>query len=105
MTAETIVPVPAEWSARAKVNAAQYADMYRRSLDDPDGFWTEHGRRLDWIAPFATVSRWSFDGTDFGIKLFEGGVLHFSANCIDRHLATNANPLPLTRNPEHTKPP
>src|SRR3546814_3115886 len=61
MTAETIVPVPAEWSARAKVNAAQYADMYRRSLDHPDGFWTEHGRRLYWIAPFATGSRWSFD--------------------------------------------
>src|SRR3546814_8783173 len=86
VSAETVIPVPAEWAARAKVDTARYAEMYRQSLGDPDAFWLEHGRRIDWIKPFTKVSNWSFDEADFGIKWFEDGVLNVSANCLDRHL-------------------
>src|SRR3546814_14969321 len=68
VSAETVIPVPAEWAARAKVDTARYAEMYRQSLGDPDAFWLEHGRRIDWIKPFTKVSHWSFDEAYFGIK-------------------------------------
>ncbi len=101
MSVETIIPVPADWSARAKVNAAKYAEMYRHSLDDPEGFWTDQSRRIDWIKPFSKVSESSFNEDDFGIKWFEDGVLNVSANCIDRHLADGADDIAIIWEPDH----
>ena len=48
-------PVPQEWKARAFVDDAKYREMYQRSIDDPDGFWAEHGKRIDWMTPFTKV--------------------------------------------------
>jgi acetyl-CoA synthetase len=83
----TIHPVPAEWAARAYVDAAGYAAKYARSIDDPEGFWREESGRLDWIKPWTRLSDCSFDEADFGIKWFADGTLNVSANCLDRHLA------------------
>ncbi len=60
------------------------------SLDDPDGFWAEHGRRLDWIKPFTKVRNASFEG-DVRIAWYEDGTLNASYNCIDRHLPKRAD--------------
>jgi hypothetical protein len=49
---EKIYDVPAEWSKRALVDTAKYQEMYARSIKDPDGFWGEHGKRIDWTKPF-----------------------------------------------------
>ena len=84
---ETLYPVPADWARRAHVDAAGYADRYRQSIADPEGFWREEARRIDWITPFTRVRNASFDAQDFGIRWFEDGVLNVSANCLDRHLA------------------
>jgi acetyl-CoA synthetase len=65
--------------------------MYAASLADPDAFWAEHGRRLDWIAPFTRVKNASFDSHDVSIRWFEDGVLNVAANCVDRHLATRGD--------------
>ncbi len=51
----------AETVARAHVNAAQYAAMYAASIADPDAFWGEQGRRIDWIRPYTKVKNTSFD--------------------------------------------
>jgi acetyl-CoA synthetase len=82
---------PAETVARAFVDAEGYARMYAASIADPDAFWGEHGRRLDWIKPFTRVKNTSFDYHNVSIKWFEDGKLNVSSNCIDRHLATRGD--------------
>ncbi|HEX5320181.1 MAG TPA: acetate--CoA ligase [Stellaceae bacterium] len=73
-----------------KVSEADYLRLYDESLADPDWFWREHGKRLDWIKPYTKVANASFaDGVS--IKWFEDGVLNACANCVDRHLATRGN--------------
>ena len=82
---------PAEVVARAYVDAEGYARMYADSIADPDAFWGEQGRRLDWIKPFTRVKNTSFAYDGVSIKWFEDGKLNVSANCIDRHLATRGD--------------
>ena len=82
-----IHPVPAEWAERAYVDAATYAEKYRRSIKEPEAFWREESARLDWIKPWTKLSNSSFDEASFGIEWFADGVLNVSANCLDRHLA------------------
>ena len=81
--------------ARAKVNAAQYEEMYARSVADPDGFWAEQAKRIDWIKPPTRIKNTSFAYPDVSIKWFEDGVLNVSANCIDRHLPTRADQVAI----------
>ncbi|MEZ5737684.1 MAG: acetate--CoA ligase [Novosphingobium sp.] len=83
----TIHPVPAEWAERAYVDAAAYAEKYRRSIEDPEAFWREESKRLEWIRPWTTLSNCSYDEAAFGIEWFSDGALNVSANCLDRHLA------------------
>ena len=82
----TTHPVPAEWAARAYVNAQGYADLYRRSIEQPEAFWREQSARIDWIKPWSKLSRCSYNEADFGIEWFSDGTLNVSANCLDRHL-------------------
>ena len=88
---EKTYPVPAEWAKRAYVDDVKYKAMYEHSIKDPDGFWGEHGKRVDWIKPFSKVKNTSYDQKNVSIKWFEDGVLNVSANCVDRHLAKRAN--------------
>ncbi len=83
--------VPAEWAKRAWVNSAKYEEMYKRSVTDPEGFWAEHGKRIDWFKPFSKVKNTSFDAKNVSIKWFEDGVTNVAHNCIDRHLPKRAN--------------
>ena len=69
----------------------QYQAMYKESVENPDAFWAEHGKRIDWIKPFTKVKNTSFNKDDLHIKWFEDGTLNVSANCIDRHLAEHAD--------------
>jgi len=77
--------------ARTRTTAAQYEEMYARSLSDPDGFWKEMSQRIDWIKPPTKIKNTSYTYPDISIKWFEDGVLNISANCVDRHLATRAD--------------
>ncbi|SKA35502.1 acetate--CoA ligase [Consotaella salsifontis] len=79
------IAVKEEWRQRALITAEEYQAWYRRSVEDPDGFWAEHGKRIDWMKPFTKVKNTSF-APDVSIKWFEDGTLNVSANCIDRHL-------------------
>ncbi|MCB1504082.1 MAG: acetate--CoA ligase [Hyphomicrobiaceae bacterium] len=83
---EKVYPVPAEWKSRAWVDNDKYLEMYNRSVSDPEGFWGEMGKRLDWIKPYTKVKNTSFDPANVSIKWYEDGVLNVSSNCIDRHL-------------------
>jgi acetyl-CoA synthetase len=85
------IHVKDEWKARAKLTDDQYQDWYRRSVEDPDGFWGEHGKRLDWIKPYERVKNTSFAPGNIDIRWFEDGTLNVAANCIDRHLETRGD--------------
>jgi acetyl-CoA synthetase len=91
----TIHPVPPEWAERAYVDAAGYAEKYRRSIEDPQAFWAEEAARLDWIRPWTKVSETSFAEADFGIEWFADGTLNVSANCLDRHLAERGDTVAI----------
>jgi acetyl-CoA synthetase len=84
-----IYEIMPEFARRARVDATRYAADYARSVADPDGFWGEVGRRLDWIKPFTQVKDVSFQLEDFRIRWYADGELNVSANCLDRHLATH----------------
>ncbi|TWB16993.1 acetyl-coenzyme A synthetase [Nitrospirillum amazonense] len=90
MSNNTLFPVPDAVAADAWVDATKYQQMYDRSISDPDGFWGEHGRRLDWIQPYTKVKNTSFTG-DISIRWYEDGVLNACANCVDRHLPARAD--------------
>ena len=88
---EKTYPVTSDWAKRAFVDATRYEQMYRASVDAPDAFWGEHGKRLDWIEPFTKVKNASFAPGAVDIRWFEDGVLNVAANCVDRHLATRGD--------------
>ena len=88
---EKVYGVPAEWAKRAFIDDARYQEMYRRSISDPDGFWGEHGKRIDWSKPYTKVRNASFDPHKVAIKWFEDGETNVAYNCVDRHLPERAN--------------
>ena len=68
-----------------------YQKMYAESVADPDAFWAEHGKRVDWIKPYSQVSDVSYDANDLHIKWYGDGTLNAAANCLDRHLETRGD--------------
>jgi len=88
MSGRTVIPISAHQEV-GKVSEADYFRLYERSVRDPDGFWAEHGKRIDWIRPFTKVRNVSFKG-DVKIAWYEDGTLNASYNCIDRHLPQRA---------------
>jgi len=85
MSDEIFYP-PANIVENTFISAEQYEQKYLRSIKDPDGFWGEEARRLDWITPFTKVKNTSFEYPDISVKWFEDGELNVAANCLDRHL-------------------
>jgi acetyl-CoA synthetase len=75
-----------EIEARALMKEDQYFDWYKQSIDDPEAFWAEHGKRIDWIKPYTKVKDVSYAKEDLHIKWFEDGELNVCYNCVDRHL-------------------
>jgi acetyl-CoA synthetase len=92
---ETLFKVPEDWSAAAYVDDAKYQEMYARSLRDPESFWGEHGKRIDWIKPYTRVKRTSFAPGNVSIEWFGDGTTNVSLNCIDRHLARRADQVAI----------
>ena len=91
MTDDHIFPVPEAVAKAAWADNTKYLDMYQASIDDPDAFWGEHGKRMDWIKPYTQVKDVNYHTPGVSIKWFANGTLNASVNCIDRHLSTRAN--------------
>jgi acetyl-CoA synthetase len=88
MSGRTVIPISAHPQV-GKISEAEYFRLYEQSLADPDRFWADHGKRIDWIKPFSKVRNAAFDG-DVHIAWYEDGTLNASYNCIDRHLPKRA---------------
>jgi acetyl-CoA synthetase len=83
---EKVYEIPADWTKRAYADDAKYKAMYERSVKDPNGFWAEQAKRIDWIKPFTIIKHTSFDPHNVYIRWFEDGTLNVAYNCLDRHL-------------------
>ena len=91
MTDKQVYPVTPEVAQHALINKDQYQAMYKQSIENPDQFWAEHGKRVDWIKPFTKVKNTTYDYNALSIKWFEDGELNASANCLDRHLESRGD--------------
>ena len=99
MTDTTYAP-SAEMAAAAHADKETYERMYAASVNDPDAFWGEHGKRLDWMTPYTRVKNTSFAPGNIDIRWFEDGTLNVAANCIDRHLATRGDQTAIIWEPD-----
>ena len=89
MSETRLFPVPADLERPTHCDEARYSAWYARSIEDPEGFWGEHGRRIDWIRPYTKVKDVSYAADDLHIRWFEDGTLNACVNCVDRHLAAH----------------
>jgi acetyl-CoA synthetase len=87
---EKLYAVSKAWAKRGYVNDAKYKRMYKASITDTEGFWAEHGKRIDWFKPYTKVKNVSYKPGKVSIKWFEDGTTNVSYNCVDRHLAKRA---------------
>jgi len=95
-------PVPTEFAKDSWLGSFEaYQEMYDRSVQDPDGFWSEMAGRIDWMKPFTNVQNVSFAKNDVHIRWFEGGLTNASYNCIDRHLPKRANQTAFIFEPDN----
>ena len=91
-TVDSPIHPPAQALAdAAHVNAAKYDEMYAASITDPDTFWAEHGKRIDWIKSYTRVKDVDYTFGRVKIEWFADGTLNVAANCVDRHLATRGD--------------
>lgn len=95
MTSSDNYPVNKEFAKNSIINNAQYQKMYQQSISNPNAFWAEHGKRIDWIKPFSIVKNTSFEAPNVNIEWFSDGTLNASANCLDRHLVNNADDIAI----------
>ena len=87
--------VKAEFAARAHVDAAGYEEMYRRSIEDNEGFWAEQAERIDWIKPFTKIKDVSFARDDLHARWYYDGTLNVCYNCVDRHVESKGNDVAI----------
>ena len=87
-------PIPDEFRTGAHITEQRYPEMYRRSIEDPEGFWSEQADRfLSWSARWKNVLDWDFPKGY--VRWFEGGRLNACFNCVDRHLATRGEQIAI----------
>ena len=91
MSERALYPVSEEWKRGTLCDSETYRSMYERSVADPEAFWAEHGKRIDWIRPYAKIKDVSYAADDLHVRWFHDGTLNVSANCIDRHLASRGD--------------
>ncbi|WP_261765950.1 acetate--CoA ligase [Acetobacter oeni] len=74
--------------------AQQVAVLRAQAASDPESFWLDQARRIEWATFPTTASNATFDG-DVSIRWFEDGVLNASVSCLDRHLSTRGDEAAL----------
>ncbi len=92
---EALYNVDDKWAKHAHIDDAKYKEMYARSIKDPERFWSEHGKRIDWIKPYTRAKATSFDPGKVSIEWFGDGTTNVSMNCVDRHLANRGDQVAI----------
>ena len=91
MSDNMLFPVNDAVAESAWVDNDKYLAMYQQSVDDPETFWAEQGKRINWIKPYSKIKDVSYGPGDVHIKWYQDGTLNASANCLDRHLSTRGD--------------
>ncbi|WP_324034551.1 acetate--CoA ligase [Aeromonas caviae] len=95
MSESKVYPVKAHIGNGALLDKEGYEAMYQASVQDPDAFWGEQGKLLDWMTPYTRVKNTSYDPGHVSIKWYEDGLLNVSANCLDRHLSERGDKVAI----------
>ncbi|MEZ6933497.1 acetate--CoA ligase [Aeromonas sp. S19(2024)] len=95
MSESKVYPVKAHIGNGALLDKEGYEAMYQASVQDPDAFWGEQGKTLDWMTPYTRVKNTSYDPGHVSIKWYEDGLLNVSANCLDRHLSERGDKVAI----------
>ena len=93
-------PVDPSVAQHAHIDAAKYQQMYAQSVENPDAFWGEMAKNLNWDKPFTQVKQTRFSADDTEIKWFADGELNVAANCLDRHLGSRGDQLAIIWEPD-----
>jgi acetyl-CoA synthetase len=85
-----LYPVPEQAKQDSFLSVEKYQTMYQQSIESPDEFWREQSSIVDWYKAPTIIKNTNFAKDNLQIKWFEDGLLNVSYNCIDRHLAKQA---------------
>lgn len=96
----TLYPVPKHYKSFALLDGVRYQRLQQQANTDPDAFWEEQGRRLQWVQPYTQIQDVSFDPADVHIRWFYDGTLNVSVNCLDRHLAAHGDEIAIIWEPD-----
>jgi acetyl-CoA synthetase len=92
---EKIYDVSSEWTRRAYLDEKAYRAKYQASMDDPEAFWRDEGKRIHWFTPYSRVKNTTFGPGNVSIRWFEDGTTNAAYNCIDRHLQTRGDQVAI----------
>ena len=92
---ERIYPPLPEFTNSAVIKEDEYLSMLKLSRNDPDRFWRDQGKSLDWIKPYSKVKNTNYSYPNISIKWFEDGILNVCENCVDRHLAKKGDQVAI----------
>src|SRR5580658_8097387 len=95
MSEGQVFAVPEAWARRAHMDAAGYDAAWEQVESDPEGYWADVAKRLDWVKAPTQIKDVSYDKADFRIRWYADGVLNASANCLDRHLPHRADDIAI----------
>ena len=95
-----IYPVEPAFAAQANIDRAAYESAYAQAQDNPDAFWGDMAKRLDWYKAPTVFKDVSYDLRDFRIRWFADGELNASVNCLDRHLDKHGDKVALIFEPD-----
>ena len=88
---EKIFKVSPEWSTKAIIDKNGYLKKYNASIENNEAFWSEEGKRIDWIKPYSKIKDVTYGKENVEIKWYYDGTLNVCYNCVDRHLPHKAN--------------
>jgi len=91
MSQDELFPVPESFASGTHADNDTYLEMYQRSVDDPEAFWAEQGKRIDWFTPYTKIKDVSYDADDLHVKWYYDGTTNAAHNCLDRHLETRGD--------------
>ncbi|MBA2780746.1 acetate--CoA ligase [Billgrantia kenyensis] len=88
---QNVYPVRDDIAANAWADREKYQALYQQSVEDPEGFWAEQAKRIEWFKTPTKIKHTTFDPHNVDIRWFEDGTLNASVSCLDRHLETRGD--------------
>jgi acetyl-CoA synthetase len=92
-----LIKIKNQWKENALLNKDEYEKLYKESIENPESFWGEQAKCIDWFKPFSknSIKKVDFSKNNLEIKWFYDGKLNVSYNCIDRHLEKKGDQIAI----------